>query len=126
MQSISFQKVPFEDFFHESVMSEFINITDKEIAKVVWDNIKEPEEKGGVCRLYTPWPFCSCVGKQVTVPTGFAIFFENNIPVITASSGDYELNSKLKTGRQVILKLTTKKNFSIGESDWIASCKLGV
>ena len=123
---ISFQKVPFEDFFHESVMGEFISITGKENAKIIWDNLKEPEKKENSYKLYTPWPFCACTGKQVSVPTGFSIFFEDGSPCIKPSSNNYQIESNLKTGRQVILRLTAKKNFSIGERDWIACCECEV
>lgn len=125
MQEITFQKVPFEDFFHESVMSEFISITDSEIAKVIWSNLKEPEKTEKGYKLYSPWPFCSTVNKMISVPTGFTIFFEDNAPCFTAPSNNYHIESRLKTGRQVILKLITERNFSLGESDWIACCELG-
>ena len=122
MQSISFQKVPFEDFFHESVMSEFINITEKEIARIVWDNLKEPEQDYNRLKFFTPWPFCACEGRQVFVPTGFSIPYNDGC--IKPSSDNYKIDNNFKAGQQIVVRLTAKKNFSIGESDWIASCEL--
>ena len=67
-----FTRVPFNWFLQDSQKTGFIDgETNPEVIKLVWNNIKMPEQiKKNTYVIYLPYPFSIVRGQAIAVPTG--------------------------------------------------------